>query len=134
MTTPRRPGGHLRDANEATETPTLAHLNFQMYDIGVPGNSVQPGEAQVSDLHRDRNEAAAGAAEDAANRGRLDGVIDAFMRGASDSFDRVFERDDVADVLAGFLNGEIVFVLSRDELQVLRAPAAEPDPPTGQYL
>ena len=54
------------------------------------------------------------------------------------SFGQVWLRPDAAATVEGFLSGEIVFVIRRDELQVLAADSVKPrDPPPqplGGYL
>ena len=46
------------------------------------------------------------------------------------SFGQVWLRPDAAATVEGFLSGEIVFVIRRDELQVLAADSVKPrDPP-----
>ncbi len=64
-------------------------------------------------------------------------TIDAFMQGLSNSFDAVFARPDIAETMLDFMQGDVVFVVTRNELQVRRLAEDTPTPPpapTGMYL
>ena len=74
----------------------------------------------------------AGASEDVLAR-----TIDAFMLSMSNAFDGVFARPDIARTMLGFMQGDVVFVVTNTELQVRRREEVDPPPvdlKTGQYL
>lgn len=66
-------------------------------------------------------------------------AVEGFTRATADAFLKVWTGPRAAEAMEGFLSGEVVFVIRRDELQVLAADSVRPRDPRdddvpGQYL
>jgi hypothetical protein len=56
-------------------------------------------------------------------------AVEAFTRSTADAFLKIWTGPRAAGTMEGFLSGEVVFVVTRDQLQVLAADQVRPRDP-----